>query len=96
MRPDRTTRTRRAAPRAAVLPKVIGRPRDTRIDTQVVAAVLSALQKGGYRGGACRSAGHARVGTRRRERSARQTAADHTARRSALVRYAPPSRQNPR
>jgi AcrR family transcriptional regulator len=49
MRPNGTARTRHAAPRASLSPKVVGRPRDTRIDTQVVAAVLSVLQKGGYR-----------------------------------------------
>jgi AcrR family transcriptional regulator len=48
MRPNRMTRRRPAAPRASVSPKAMGRPRDERIDTEVVAAVLNALEKGGY------------------------------------------------
>lgn len=35
--------------RASMSPKGLGRPRDARIDTEVVAAVLTALQSGGYR-----------------------------------------------
>ena len=79
MRPNRTTRTRRAAPRASVLPKVIGRPRDTRIDIQVVAAVLNALQKGGYRAvtidGIARNVGRPRSSLYRRWPSKRHLVA---------------------
>lgn len=35
--------------RVSLSPKAIGRPRDTRIDMAVVAAVLNALERGGYR-----------------------------------------------
>ena len=48
MRPNRMTRRRPAAARASVAAKAMGRPRDERIDTEVVAAVLNALEKGGY------------------------------------------------
>src|SRR5271170_6332981 len=49
MRPDRASRRRHASRPVSTSPKVIGRPRDARIDTEVVAAVLKALENGGYR-----------------------------------------------
>jgi AcrR family transcriptional regulator len=49
MKPDRTTPKRPAARSGSLSPKVIGRPRDTRIDREVVEAVLKALERGGYR-----------------------------------------------
>jgi AcrR family transcriptional regulator len=49
MTSNRKTRRRLAVPRPSVPPKVIGRPRDALIDTEVVAAVLSVLENGGYR-----------------------------------------------
>ena len=79
MRPNASRRTRRAAPRTSVLPKVIGRPRDTRIDSQVVAAVLSVLQKGGYRAvtidGIAKDVGRARTSLYRRWPSKRHLVA---------------------
>jgi AcrR family transcriptional regulator len=56
-----------------VPPKVIGRPRDTRIDREVVAAVLNALENGGYRsvtiGGIAKNVGRPRSSLYRRWRS---------------------------
>src|SRR5208282_5999061 len=49
MKPNRATRGRKAPLRVSMSPKAIGRPRDARIDREVVAAVLNALEKGGYR-----------------------------------------------
>jgi AcrR family transcriptional regulator len=49
MKPTRATRNRHASRRASMSPKAIGRPRDARIDTEVVAAVLDTLANGGYR-----------------------------------------------
>jgi AcrR family transcriptional regulator len=48
MKPNRATR-RHAVPRARASPKLIGRPRDAQIDSEVVVAVLHALEDGGYR-----------------------------------------------
>lgn len=70
VKPNRATRTRHAALRAAVLPRLIGRPRDARIDTEVVEAVLHALENGGYRAvtidGIARNVGRARSSLYRR------------------------------
>ena len=49
MKPNRSTPRRPDARRVSLPPKVIGRPRDARIDTEVVEAVLNALERGGYR-----------------------------------------------
>jgi AcrR family transcriptional regulator len=49
MRPNRASRRRHASRPVSTSPKAIGRPRDARIDTTVVAAVLKALENGGYR-----------------------------------------------
>ena len=46
---DRTTRRRSATRSRSLSAKVIGRPRDTRIDREVVEAVLKALERSGYR-----------------------------------------------
>src|ERR1700727_1682042 len=79
MNPNRKTRVRRAAPRAQLLPKVIGRPRDGRIDTEVVAAVLNALERGGYRAvtidGIAKNVGRARSSIYRRWPSKRHLVA---------------------
>jgi len=48
MKAKRAARRRHASRRVSVSPKAIGRPRDARIDTEVVAAVLKVLQNGGY------------------------------------------------
>lgn len=48
MEPKRTSRRRHVLQRVSVSPKAIGRPRDARIDTAVVAAVLRVLENGGY------------------------------------------------
>jgi AcrR family transcriptional regulator len=50
MRPNGPTRKRHVSRPVSTTTSVIGRPRDARIDTEVVAAVLIALQNGGYRG----------------------------------------------
>jgi AcrR family transcriptional regulator len=59
--------------------KVIGRPRDARIDTEVVAAVLNALERGGYRAvtidGIAKNVGRARSSLYRRWRSKRHLVA---------------------
>jgi AcrR family transcriptional regulator len=79
MNPNRKTRVRHAGPRAQVLPKGIGRPRDTRIDTEVVAAVLNALEHGGYRAvtidGIAKNVGRARSSLYRRWPSKRHLVA---------------------
>ena len=49
MRPNGATRKRHVPRRIAATTSVIGRPRDARIDTEVVEAVLIALEEGGYR-----------------------------------------------
>jgi AcrR family transcriptional regulator len=49
MKFNRATRDRLEARLVSKLPKVIGRPRDTRIDTEVVEAVLNVLESGGYK-----------------------------------------------
>jgi AcrR family transcriptional regulator len=49
MKSSRSSRKPHATPRAHAPPKVIGRPRDAQIDREVVAAVLHALENGGYR-----------------------------------------------
>jgi len=49
MRPNRASRRRHAPQPVSTSPKAIGRPRDARIDTEVAAAVLKALENGGYR-----------------------------------------------
>ena len=49
MKSNRTTRGRLEAQQVSELPKIIGRPRDTRIDTEVVEAVLNVLETGGYK-----------------------------------------------
>ena len=48
MKPNRATGKRHASRRVSVSPKAIGRPRDARIDAEVVAAVLKVLENGGY------------------------------------------------
>jgi AcrR family transcriptional regulator len=49
MSPNRVTPRRPSTRRASLPPKRIGRPRDARIDVEVVEAVLNALERGGYR-----------------------------------------------
>ena len=49
MKPNGVTRKRSTSRRVALSPKLIGRPRDTQIDVEVVEAVLNALERGGYR-----------------------------------------------
>jgi AcrR family transcriptional regulator len=49
MRPNGATRKRHVPRHVSTTTSVIGRPRDARIDTEVVAAVLIALENGGYR-----------------------------------------------
>jgi AcrR family transcriptional regulator len=79
MKPNRATRKRRGSPRAYVSPKLIGRPRDAQIDSEVVAAVLNALEKGGYRAvtidGIAKNVGRARSSLYRRWRSKRHLVA---------------------
>jgi AcrR family transcriptional regulator len=79
MSPRRTTRVRHAAPRPSALPKAIGRPRDAQIDTDVVAAVLNALERGGYRAvtidGIAKNVGRARSSLYRRWPSKRHLVA---------------------
>jgi AcrR family transcriptional regulator len=48
MKSDRTMHKLKAPVRSTGLPKVSGRPRDARIDAEVITAVIGALQKGGY------------------------------------------------
>jgi AcrR family transcriptional regulator len=70
MKAKRTSRSRPEAGRAYAPHKVIGRPRDARIDTEVAAAVLNVLENGGYRAvtmdGIARSVGRARSSLYRR------------------------------
>jgi AcrR family transcriptional regulator len=79
MKPNRATRKRHAAHRINVLPKAIGRPRDAQIDTEVVAAVLNALENGGYRAvtmdGIAKRVGRARSSLYRRWPSKRHLVA---------------------
>lgn len=79
MKPNRSTRKRHTIRRVSVSPKVIGRPRDARIDTEVVAAVLSVLEKGGYRAvtidGIAKNVGRARSSLYRRWPSKRHLVA---------------------
>lgn len=49
MKTNRATRARLEAQHISKLPTVIGRPRDPRIDTEVVEAVLNVLESGGYK-----------------------------------------------
>jgi AcrR family transcriptional regulator len=49
MRPSGATQKRQVSRHASAATSVIGRPRDARIDAEVVAAVLIALENGGYR-----------------------------------------------
>jgi AcrR family transcriptional regulator len=70
-----------AADRGAVPPThgILGRPRDERIDTEVVSAVLNALKEGGYRAvtidGIARRVGRARTSIYRRWPSKRNLVA---------------------
>jgi AcrR family transcriptional regulator len=79
MKPNRATRKRHASRRVSVSPKVIGRPRDARIDTEVVVAVLNALENGGYRAvtidGIAKNVGRARSSLYRRWPSKRHRVA---------------------
>jgi AcrR family transcriptional regulator len=79
MKPNRSTRKRHTTRRVSVSHKVIGRPRDARIDTEVVAAVLSVLEKGGYRAvtidGIAKNVGRARSSLYRRWPSKRHLVA---------------------
>jgi AcrR family transcriptional regulator len=79
MKPNRATSKRPSVPRDPAPPKIIGRPRDARIDTEVVAAVLSALENGGYRGvtigGIAKNVGRARSSLYRRWPSKRHLVA---------------------
>jgi AcrR family transcriptional regulator len=79
MKPNRATPKRHPATRAPAPPKNIGRPRDARIDTEVVAAVLSALENVGYRGvtigGIAKNVGRARSSLYRRWPSKRHLVA---------------------
>ncbi len=79
MKSNRSRRTPRASVRVSVLPKAMGRPRDARIDTEVVTAVLGALEKGGYRlvtiDGIAKSVGRARSSIYRRWPSKRHLVA---------------------
>jgi AcrR family transcriptional regulator len=77
MKPNRATRKGHTSRRVSVSP--IGRPRDARIDTEVVAAVLNALEKGGYRAatidGIAKTVGRARSSLYRRWPSKRHLVA---------------------
>src|SRR5580692_7512524 len=79
MKAKRTSRSRPEAGRAYAPHKVIGRPRDARIDTEVAAAVLNVLENGGYRAvtmdGIARNVGRARSSLYRRWRSKRHLVA---------------------
>jgi AcrR family transcriptional regulator len=70
MKAKRAARNRHSAERAHVSRKVIGRPRDARIDAEVVAAVLHVLENGGYRAvtidGIAKNVGRARSSLYRR------------------------------
>ena len=48
MKSNQAMRTRKAPVRSMSTSKITGRPRDARIDTEVISAVIAALQKGGY------------------------------------------------
>ena len=49
MKPNGVTRKRPTTRRVPCRRRLIGRPRDTQIDVEVVEAVLNALERGGYR-----------------------------------------------
>lgn len=70
---------RRNARRRAISRKVAGRPRDARIDTEVIAAVLNALERGGYGAvtidGIAKNVGRARSSLYRRWSSKRHLVA---------------------
>jgi AcrR family transcriptional regulator len=78
MNPGRGARKPRV-PRPLAQPKIIGRPRDAQIDREVVAAVLHALENGGYRAvtidGIAKSVGRARSSLYRRWPSKRHLVA---------------------
>jgi AcrR family transcriptional regulator len=79
MRPNRPTRKRHVSRPVSTTTSIIGRPRDARIDTEVVAAVLIALQNGGYRAvtieGIAKNVGRPRSSLYRRWQSKRHLVA---------------------
>lgn len=77
---SRRARRKAKAPRSsAAASKVSGRPRDSRIDTEVISAVIAVLRKGGYKAvtidGIARNVGRARSTLYRRWRSKRHLVA---------------------
>lgn len=79
MKARRAMRKRKAPVRSAGSPKIPGRPRDARIDTEVIGAVIAVLRKGGYDSvtidGIARSLGRARSSLYRRWPSKRNLVA---------------------
>jgi AcrR family transcriptional regulator len=75
----RRTYKRKAPTRSTGLPKITGRPRDARIDTEVISAVIAVLRKGGYGAvtidGIARNVGRARSSLYRRWPSKRHLVA---------------------
>jgi AcrR family transcriptional regulator len=79
MNSGRRLRKRKTPVRSAGLPKTTGRPRDARIDTEVITAVIGELQKGGYGAvtieGIAKNVGRARTSLYRRWPSKRHLVA---------------------
>jgi AcrR family transcriptional regulator len=79
MKSSRARRKAKAPPSSSTASKVTGRPRDARIDTEVVSAVIAALRKGGYDAvtidGIARNVGRARSSLYRRWPSKRHLVA---------------------
>jgi AcrR family transcriptional regulator len=79
MKSDRAMGNRKAPFRSAGSSEVTGRPRDPRIDTEVITAVIDVLQKGGYGAvtidGIARKVGRARSSLYRRWPSKRHLVA---------------------
>jgi AcrR family transcriptional regulator len=79
MRSSRARRKAKAPLRSSAASKVTGRPRDARIDTEVISAVIAVLRKGGYDAvtidGIARNVGRARSSLYRRWPSKRHLVA---------------------
>src|ERR1700683_2341209 len=79
MNASRPLDKRRTPVRSAGFPKTAGRPRDARIDTEVITAVIGELQKGGYGAvtidGIAKNVGRARTSLYRRWPSKRHLVA---------------------
>jgi AcrR family transcriptional regulator len=79
MKSSRTVRARKATAHSAGPSKITGRPRDARIDTEVISAVIAVLRTGGYEAvtidGIARSLGRARSSLYRRWPSKRHLVA---------------------